>query len=240
MDGSVFSYFWHASPVVKIVMMFLLGASVLSWALIFQKWIYINNMRQAIIEFENQFWSGAELGRLYQSLQARGKNIMGLASIFNAGFKEYMRLRSQKIAATDLLQAVQRSMRVSALQEQNELENHLPTLATIGSVSPYVGLFGTVWGIMMAFHALGGAQQMTIAMVAPGISEALIATAMGLFAAVPAYIFYNRFSTHVDRLLNGFDSFQDEFSGLIYRQAQQHKQVERMVDLDEAPYAENT
>lgn len=219
-DQSLWVYFIDASVVVKIVMMMLLAASLMSWTFIFQRGSFLKRARLAVDDFEEQFWSGIELNKLYSEVSAQRDNVEGLANIFQSGFREFVRLRKQNNASpTMVMEAVQRAMRIARSHEMDKLEQHLSFLATVGSTSPYVGLFGTVWGIMTSFHALGGAQQATIAMVAPGISEALIATAMGLFAAIPAVIAYNRFSNDAERLLNRYDTFQEEFSSILYRQA---------------------
>lgn len=219
-EQSLWVYFADASLVVKIVMLMLLAASIMSWTMIFQRGIFLKQAKQAIINFEDEFWSGGELSKLYAELTEKNNDSAGLASIFQGGFREFMRLRKQGVAPAVVMEGVQRAMRIARSHEMDKLEQHLSFLATVGSTSPYVGLFGTVWGIMTSFHALGASQQAaTISMVAPGISEALVATAMGLFAAIPAVIFYNRFASEVERLLNHYDTFQEEFSTILYRQA---------------------
>lgn len=216
-NQSLWVIFADASLVVKVVMMLLLAASVVSWTFIFQRWMYLKNLNQSLNEFENEFWSGKDLTQLYASV--RNENENGLSEIFQAGYKEFVRLRKQtNIANSHLIEGVQRAMRIAYAREVDKLEQHLPFLASVGSVSPYVGLFGTVWGIMNSLHALGNVQQATIAMVAPGISETLIATAMGLFAAIPAVLAYNRYSNKVERLLNQYETFQEEFSSILQRQ----------------------
>ncbi len=208
-----------ASTLVQLVMLLLLLASILSWTVIFQKWSVLRRSRAAAARFEQRFWSGIELGEMYRKIAARRDNASGMERIFEAGFREFARLRKQEGAENgEVLEGAQRSMRVAVSREMDRLENHLSFLATVGSTSPYVGLFGTVWGIMNAFMALGGAQQATISSVAPGIAEALIATAMGLFAAIPAVIAYNRYSNDVERLANQYDTFMDEFSSILHRQ----------------------
>ena len=226
-SGSIVSYFFNAGPVVKFVMMLLLLASLISWTIIFQKSFLIRSARSRIGNFEEKFWSGVELSKLYTELTSKNNEQSdGLAGIFASGFKEFVRLRKQQGAqAQFVLEGSQRAMRVARSKEMDAMEQHLPTLATIGSTSPYVGLFGTVWGIMTSFHALGTVQQATISMVAPGISEALVATAMGLFAAIPAVIAYNRFSNQVDRLENQYETFQEEFSNILQRQSMNVPQV---------------
>lgn len=215
-NQSLWVIFADASLVVKAVMLLLLAASIISWTFIFQRWIYLKNLNQSLSEFENKFWSGRDLTQLYEATRDDDN---GLAEIFQAGYKEFTRLRKQAtMANTYLIEGVQRAMRIAYAREVDKLEQHLPFLASVGSVSPYVGLFGTVWGIMNALHALGNVQQATIAMVAPGISETLIATAMGLFAAIPAVLAYNRYNSRVERLLNQYETFQEEFSSILQRQ----------------------
>lgn len=210
----------NASTLVQVVMLLLLIASVLSWTLIFQKWQTLKRARNHANRFEQRFWSGGELGELYKQISARRDEATGMEIIFEAGFSEFARLRSKAgIEPMDVVEGAQRAMRVSMSREVDRMEMHLPFLATVGSTSPYVGLFGTVWGIMNAFISLGNVQQATIASVAPGIAEALVATAMGLFAAIPAVIAYNRYSSDVDRLLNRYDNFMEEFSTILQRQA---------------------
>lgn len=205
---------------VKIVMLLLITASIMSWTIIFQRGSFIKQAKRDIADFEDEFWSGIELSKLYTDLAERRAESEGMANIFQVGFREYMRLRKQGVSAEVVMEGVQRAMRIARSHEMDKLEQHLSFLATVGTTSPYVGLFGTVWGIMGTLHTLGSAQQaVSIAMVAPGLSEALIATAMGLFAAIPAFIFYNRYVAEVERLLNHYDTFQDEFSTILYRQA---------------------
>ena len=218
-DPSIFSYFINAGPVVKLVMLILLTVSVISWTVIFQRKQVLKQARKAIGEFEDEFWSGIDLGKLYTKISNQNMTTHGLQTIFAAGFKEFARLRQQSyIQPTAIIDGVQRGMRIAYSREADKLEQHLSFLATVGSISPYVGLFGTVWGIMTSFQALTGAtQQATIAMVAPGIAEALVATAMGLFAAIPAVIAYNRYSNQVERLLNQYNTFQEELSSIFHR-----------------------
>jgi biopolymer transport protein TolQ len=209
----------HASLVVQLVLVVLVLASVLSWAAIFDRSRVLKRARSAADTFEQKFWSGGDLSALYRELGQDDKSLSGLAAIFRNGFKEYVRLR--KITPDDTMAVIlgaERSMRVALSREMDRLESNLPFLATVGSTSPYVGLFGTVWGIMHAFHALGNVQQATLALVAPGISEALVATAIGLFAAIPAVIAFNRYSSQVERLNNRYDEFMEEFSTLLQRQ----------------------
>lgn len=209
-----------ASTVVQLVMLLLLVVSMMSWTMIFLKRSRLLKARTNAEKFEDRFWSGGDLGELYHKVSPRGDDTHGLAHIFVSGFKEFARLRQQKnIDPKAVLEGAQRSMRVALSREIDDLETHLSFLATVGSTSPYVGLFGTVWGIMNAFIGLGNVKQATLAMVAPGIAEALIATAMGLFAAIPAVIAYNRYSNDVERLENRYDNFLEEFSSVLQRQA---------------------
>jgi biopolymer transport protein TolQ len=217
-DHSALDLILQASLIVQFVMALLVGASVVSWAIIFRKRRLLKTERVAADEFEEQFWSGGDLSGLYKSLE--GGSPTGMAGVFVAGFREFSRLRRQAgIGAAELLEGSRRAMRVAQLRETDRLEENLSTLATIGSTSPYVGLFGTVWGIMSAFQGLGNVQQATLAMVAPGIAEALIATAMGLFAAIPAVIAYNRYADQVGRLELRYDAFMEEFSTILQRHA---------------------
>ncbi|HVV67666.1 MAG TPA: protein TolQ [Gammaproteobacteria bacterium] len=219
-NPSLWSFVADAGIVVKCVMLLLVAASVVSWTFIFQRGIFLKNAQKAVTAFEDQFWSGSDLSKLYEGLTNRNIELQGLEHIFHAGFREYSRLHQRPGVNTEALMAgVERAMRVASSRETDKLERHLSFLATVGSTSPYVGLFGTVWGIMTSFQGLIGVQQSTIAMVAPGISEALVATAMGLFAAIPAVIAYNRFNNAVERLTNTYDTFQEEFSSILFRQA---------------------
>jgi biopolymer transport protein TolQ len=217
---SILQLVLQAGPVVKFVLLLLLGASLVSWTIIFRK---RRLLRAALVEagrFEAAFWSGGDLGKLYRSIEARGSAVFGMEGIFEAGFGEFTRLRTQPgLTPLQTLEGVRRAMRVGQLREIDRLEESLATLATVGSTSPYVGLFGTVWGIMGAFQGLGNVQQATLAMVAPGIAEALIATAMGLFAAIPAVVAYNRYADKVNRLELRYDTFTEEFSTLLQRHA---------------------
>lgn len=218
-ETSFLVYFLDAGIVVKTVMLMLLAASVLSWTFIFQRAAILKQAKTAINDFESLFWSGIDLSKLYTDVSHQ-QHPVGQAAIFIAGFKEFLRLNKQtNISPAAILEGVQRAMRIVRSREMEKLEQQLSFLATVGSTSPYVGLFGTVWGIMTSFHALGNVQQATIAMVAPGISEALVATAMGLFAAIPAVIAYNRFANDVERLLQHYETFAEEFANILYRQA---------------------
>ena len=206
-EPSLWSFIANAGLLVKIVMLILLAASIYSWTIIFQRMLYFQEISLSIKKFEQDFWSGHDLAKLYQDLSVRKDSLCGLELIFYTGFGEYIRLNKQISQKDDIVNATGRVMRVALAREIAKLEQNLPFLATIGSTSPYVGLFGTVWGIMTSFRALGGAQQATMAMVAPGISEALIATAMGLFAAIPAVVAYNRYASQVEKFANIYDNF---------------------------------
>jgi len=219
-DMSVIGLLWEASMPVQIVMLLLLGASLMSWSIIFTKRRLIRRTRVASDEFEAAFWSGGDLNTLYRSAtRAKGGSI-GMASIFEAGFREFNRaLQGGGNSADKVVEECRRAMRVAQMREVDRLEQGLATLATIGSTSPYVGLFGTVWGIMGAFMGLANVQSATLAVVAPPIAEALIATAMGLFAAIPAVIAYNRYADKVVRLEYRYDGFTEEFSSILQRHA---------------------
>ena len=217
---SLFMLIRDASTVVQIVMFILLMASVASWAYIFSKYREIRRAVETSDEFEERFWSGIDLADLYRQLVHEDYETEGMENIFLSGFKEFARLKQQADIAPDAaVEAAQRGMRVALSRELEMLDEHLPFLATVGSTSPYIGLFGTVWGIMNAFRALGAVKQASLAMVAPGISEALVATAMGLFAAIPAVMAYNRYSTDIGRLANRYEAFTEEFLSLLHRQA---------------------
>lgn len=208
----------QASIVVQLVMLVLLVASVLSWALIYAKWRQFRAVSGHCDDFESRFWSGGPVSELYRELQSSEASPTGTERLFAAGFGEYARLHKQGHEPAHVLEGAQRSMRVALSRESDRLDGQLSYLATVGSVSPYVGLFGTVWGIMNAFQSLSNVSQATLALVAPGIAEALIATAMGLFAAIPAVIAYNRFTNVLGRIENRFDNFLEEFLGLLHRQ----------------------
>jgi biopolymer transport protein TolQ len=221
-DATLVSYFLHAGMAVKAVMLVLVGASIFSWTYILQRGFYLTDVNKSARRFEKDFWSGEDISKLYIDGTRHKSSLEGMEAIFHAGFKEFIRFRKQAGASLDLIMDnTKRAMRVAQMREQDKLETHLPFLAIVGSTSPYVGLFGTVWGIMQAFRALANVQQATISMVAPGIAEALIATALGLFAAIPAVIAYNRFITDIGRLMNRFDAFQEEFTNILIRQSQQ-------------------
>ena len=219
-DMSVISLLWEASMPVQIVMLLLLGASLMSWSIIFTKRRLIRRTRDASDEFEAAFWSGGDLNTLYRSASRAKGGSIGMASIFEAGFREFNRALQAGGSSTDkIVEECRRAMRVAQMREVDRLEQGLATLATIGSTSPYVGLFGTVWGIMGAFMGLANVQSATLAVVAPPIAEALIATAMGLFAAIPAVIAYNRYADKVVRLEYRYDGFTEEFSSILQRHA---------------------
>ncbi|WP_367179511.1 protein TolQ [uncultured Oceanisphaera sp.] len=215
---SFLGLFLQASLLVKLVMLLLMGMSILSWAMILNRRKILTTARTDSAQFEDKFWSGADLSRLYHESNARRDNLAGMEQIFYAGFKEFVRLQKQGRSQESMLEGTYRTMRVALSREVDRLETNLSMLATIGSISPYIGLFGTVWGIMNAFIALAEVQQATLSMVAPGIAEALIATALGLFAAIPAVIAYNRFSYQVERQENHLANFMDEFSTILNRQ----------------------
>ena len=209
----------QAGLVVKLVLLVLVFASVLSWAAIFDRARVLSRARSRADAFEQQFWSGGDLSALYRELGQDDARLSGLPVIFRNGFKEYVRLR--KVTPEDtagLIQGAERAMRVALSREMDRLESNLPFLATVGSTSPYIGLFGTVWGTMNAFQALGNMQQTTLALVGPGMSEALITTAVGLLAAIPAVVAYNRYASQVERLHSRYEEFMEEFSILLQRQ----------------------
>ena len=217
-DLSMITLVSEASFLVKLVMLSLLAISLYSWLLIFRKREELSQAKIDADSFEDKFWSGNELNKLYESIASSPLPSRGMEGIFEVGFKEFVRLKKSAPEPGLVLEGAQRVMRISLAREIDQLEMSLPFLATAGSISPYIGLFGTVWGIMNSFRALGNVQQATLAMVAPGIAEALIATAMGLFAAIPAVIAYNRYSHEVERLINRYDTFLEEFSSILQRQ----------------------
>ena len=209
-----------ASLPVKFVLAILVVFSFASWVIIFRKKSMLDRAMRNADDFEERFWSGADLAGLFRDITANGDRVTGIESIFEAGFREFARLRQRRqMDPRTILEGAQRGMRVAESREIDRLEQNLEFLANVGSISPYVGLFGTVWGIMIAFQGLGNVKEATIAMVAPGISEALIATAMGLFAAIPAVWAYNRYSTKLERVSTRFDAFVEEFSSILQRQA---------------------
>jgi biopolymer transport protein TolQ len=219
-DATLLSYFLHASMVVKCVMLILAVASVFSWGYIFERYAHLKEIQKSSKEFEKAFWSGENLSKLYSVEERKRGSLEGMEAIFHAGFKEFSRFRQTAgVAAHHLIDNTKRAMHVAQMREHDQLETHLSFLSIVASTSPYVGLFGTVWGIMQAFRALANVQQATIAMVAPGIAEALIATALGLFAAIPAVIAYNRFVAEIGRLMNRFDAFQEELINILIRES---------------------
>jgi biopolymer transport protein TolQ len=221
-DLDIWTLIANASIVVKVVMLLLAAVSFMSWMFIFQKWFSIRRAHAQTDKFEREFWSGNDLNALYQGAVNHRHTIGSLERIFESGFREFAKLRSGQRAGTDasdMVDGARRAMRATFQREMDFLERHLAFLASTGSVSPYVGLFGTVWGIMHSFRSLANVQQATLAQVAPGIAEALVATAIGLFAAIPAVVAYNRYSHDIDRLANRFESFMEEFSNILHRQA---------------------
>lgn len=218
-DMNMFSLFLQASLLVKLVMLVLVSFSVISWAIIIQRMHILKTAKHDAEVFEDKFWSGGDLATLYKESQSRRDNLMGAEQIFYAGFKEFTRLyQSNNHSAETVIDGASRAMRVSMNREVENLENHIPLLGTIGSISPYIGLFGTVWGIMNSFVALGAVKQATLSMVAPGIAEALIATAVGLFAAIPAVVAHNRLTLRVVKMELNYDNFMEEFITILNRQ----------------------
>ena len=219
-DMNVIDLFLKAGLLVKLIMLLLIGFSIASWAIIIQRTKVLNAADREAADFEDKFWSGTDLARLYKESQARRDEVSGAEQIFHSGFKEFARLHQANVHAPDaVVNGASRAMRVSFNRELESLETHIPFLGTVGSISPYIGLFGTVWGIMHAFIALGSVKQATLQMVAPGIAEALIATAIGLFAAIPAVMAYNRFTQRVNKLEQSYDNFMEEFLTILHRQA---------------------
>ena len=217
---SIWSLVVNASVVVQLVMLLLLLASVISWVMIFQRHSVLRQAKQKLRYFEDRFWSGMDLSQLFREVNHTPDPDNGAENIFRAGIKEFTRLNQQPgVDADAVMDGAQRSMRVALAREEERLETNLPFLATVGSTSPYIGLFGTVWGIMNSFRGLANVHQATLASVAPGISEALIATAIGLFAAIPAVIAYNRYSAQTETLMNSYETFADEFSSVLHRRA---------------------
>jgi biopolymer transport protein TolQ len=216
-DQTFINYFSNADPIVKTVMLILFGASILSWTLIIQRLSWLRRLAMGTRAFIQRYHDSADLGLLYRDLN-KSQMFRGAESVFLAGYKEFSRTKQLSLDRATIHASTERAMQIAINQQVSHAEQNLNVLATIGSISPYIGLFGTVWGIMNAFHALGSVEQATIAMVAPGISEALIATAMGLFAAIPAVIAYNRFTHQIDQMAIECENFQAEFSNLINRQ----------------------
>jgi biopolymer transport protein TolQ len=219
-DLSLLHLILNASFPVQLVMLLLLGASLMSWWFIFIKLIVLKRTLRVTDRFEREFWGGGDINAMYQRVAAEHDTAGEMERIFEAGFREFMKLRGQSgLSLNVIIDGTRRAMRATYQRELDGLESNLSFLATVGSVSPYVGLFGTVWGIMLAFQGLATVAQATLAQVAPGIAEALIATAMGLFSAIPAVIAYNRFTYDIDRLANRMESFMEEFSNILQRQA---------------------
>ena len=217
---SILELVLNASVVVQIVMAILILASITSWVMIFQRGFALSAIKRQATAFEDEFWSGKDLRKIYQEIEENEEEPIGVENIFISAFKEFTRSSQQKDFDADrIMQNVQRSMRVSISREEERLETHLSFLATVGSTSPYIGLFGTVWGIMNSFRGLATVNQASLAVVAPGISEALVATAIGLFAAIPAVIAYNRYAAQVEIIVNRFDAFTDELGGILHRAA---------------------
>lgn len=222
-DMSILTLIAGATLPVKAVMAILLITSLFSWWYIFIKVFTIKSAEKDADNFENAFWSGGDLNKLYEGIAANRRKPQGMAAIFEAGFKEYLRHKQQradgKVEISDVMEGARRAMRATYNRELDDLDAHLPFLASVGSVSPYIGLFGTVWGIMNSFRGLSNVAQATLSQVAPGIAEALVATAIGLFAAIPAVVAYNRFASSVDRLSVRYESFMEEFTNILQRKS---------------------
>ena len=223
-DMSLITLITGASLPVQLVMAILLITSIFSWWYIFIKVATIRRAEKESEEFENAFWSGGDLNKLYDGVTAGRRKPQGMASIFEAGFKEFIRHKQQprmesRMDVSDVMEGSRRAMRAAYNRELDDLDAHLPFLASVGSVSPYIGLFGTVWGIMNSFRGLSSVAQATLSQVAPGIAEALVATAIGLFAAIAAVIAYNRFASSVDRLSVRYESFMEEFTNILQRKS---------------------
>ncbi|PKO47188.1 MAG: protein TolQ [Betaproteobacteria bacterium HGW-Betaproteobacteria-22] len=219
-DMSIFTLIAGASLPVQMVMLILVIVSLFSWWYIFIKVATLKRAERDAEEFEKNFWMGGDLNKLYEGIASGHRKPRGMASIFEAGFKEFARHRQQaRMEVSDVMEGARRAMRAAYNREMDDLDAHLPFLASVGSVSPYIGLFGTVWGIMNAFRGLSNVAQATLSQVAPGIAEALVATAIGLFAAIPAVIAYNRFASSVDRLSVRYESFMEEFTNILQRKS---------------------
>lgn len=216
-DLSLLSLFTDASALVQLVMLILLTLSVVSWTLIFQRGMALREAQKSFDTFLQRFRSTQDLKRLYDYIASRRQEEQGVEHVVRAGLKEFVKLYKQEALPPVVMEGAERAMRVALSHEEEGLEQNLPFLATVGSISVYIGLFGTVWGIMTAFRALGSVQQATLAMVAPGISEALVATALGLFAAIPAVFAYNRYSHQAQKLIRSYDTLAEEFSGILHR-----------------------
>ena len=218
-DLSILHLILNASVVVQAIMVLLAVVSFMSWYYIFRKWFAVSQARRQTEQFERDFWSGGDLNSLYQSAVNNRHSTGSMERIFESGFREFAKLRSQKhLDQKDVIDGSRRAMRATYQREIDGLDAHLAFLASAGSVSPYIGLLGTVWGIMHSFRGLSNVGQATLSAVAPGIAEALVATAIGLFAAIPAVVAYNRFSHDIDRLSTRFESFMEEFSNILQRQ----------------------
>ena len=222
-DTSLIMLVVNASIPVQMVLAILLFAAIVSWALMYTKRGYIKQSQAEAKTFEGRFWSGINLSDLFAQLSVRQEKRFGLEAIFENGFREFARAKKAELDNSSVVRAAHRAMKVSMSREIETLDSNLSFLATVGSVSPYVGLLGTVWGIMESFRSLAGVRQATLAMVAPGISEALIATAMGLLAAIPAVVAYNQFTTEIDEMVTRYENFLEEFTGILQRQAQAPK-----------------
>ena len=222
--STLWSFVIHAGLIVKIVIFFLFIASIVSWSIIFQRAYLVKQMRHEMKKFEQIFWSGINLTSLFNQLSEKKGKLFGMSSIFYKGFHEFICLRQELDSnTTAILEGTHRAMRIAQSREIELLERNLSFLATLGSTSPYIGLFGTVWGIMTSFQALGAVQQITIAMVAPGISEALIATAVGLFTAIPAVIAYNQFSNVLNTITQNYEIFREEILNILHRQVHKYR-----------------
>ncbi|MEK9649018.1 MAG: protein TolQ [Gammaproteobacteria bacterium] len=223
---NLWSLVMNASWLAQLVMLSLFVISVMSWVIIVQKWIIISDAEKEVFGFEKRFWSGMDLSQLYREGTGKqgGVSVIGMENLFRSGFKEFTRLRQQPGIDSDaVMEGSQRAMRVALAREEKVLERHLPILSTVASVSVYLGLFGTVWGIMNTFVSLANQSQASLAVVAPGIADALLATEMGLFAAIPAAIAYNRYAAKVDSVIHSYQTFMDEFSSILHRQAHSKK-----------------
>jgi biopolymer transport protein TolQ len=221
-DLSALQLILGASGEIQFVIVILFLASIVSWVMIIQRWLVMASASKGVGSFEHRFWSGMDLSQLYKEgsqMQKENRQLVGMENIFRAGFKEFMRLRQQASMDKEaIMEGAQRAMRVAYSREEEKLEKNLPFLATVGSVSPYIGLFGTVIGIMESFLGLAGQSQATLQVVAPGIAGALIVTAIGLFAAIPAVVAYNRYSALLDNICGKYIMFSDEFSSILHRQ----------------------
>lgn len=218
---SIWSLITEASLLVQGVMLILFLASVVSWLMIGQRFIYLRSAQEGLQSFEESFWSGGDLNSLYHDIGNReqeGRTTYGIERVFRSGYREFIRLMQKQNPDPDaVMEGTERAMRIALSREEDRLNTHLPFLASVASVSPYIGLFGTVWGIMNSFRGLAMVQQATLATVAPGISEALVATAMGLFAAIPAVLAFNRYSAQAESIFNDYQTFAEEFSSILHR-----------------------